>query len=64
MAPQSANTTPWMNANMRLGAGQYRGGHPRTAHYAKMNSKGRIELQIGVSGVEIREEPAGDVASA
>ena len=26
-----------------------------------MSSKGRIELQIGVSGAEIREEPAGDV---
>ena len=26
-----------------------------------MSSKGRIELQIGVSRTEIREEPAGDV---
>ena len=42
-------------------ANRARGGHPRTAHYAKMSSKGRIELQIGVSGAEIREEPAGDV---
>ena len=41
--------------------GALRGGHPRTAHYAKMSSKGRIELQIGVSGAEICEEPAGDV---
>ena len=31
------------------------------AHYAKMSSKGRIDLQIGVSGAEIRVEPAGDV---
>ena len=43
-----------------------RGGHPRTAHYAKMSSKGRIEqtrfeLQISISGAEIREEPAGGV---
>ena len=41
--------------------GMARGGHPRTAHYAKMSSKGRIELQMGVSGVDIREKPAGDV---
>ena len=47
---------------MHLGAGiRTGGGHPRTAHYAKMSSKGRIELQIGVSGAEIRVEPAGDV---
>ena len=26
-----------------------------------MSSKGRIELQMGVSGAEIREKPAGDV---
>ena len=31
------------------------------AHYAKMSSKGRIDFQIGVSGAEIRVEPAGDV---
>ena len=38
-------------------------GHPRTVEKcpAKMSSKGRIELQVGVSGAEIREEPAGDV---
>ena len=42
-------------------ANRARGGHPRTAHYAKMSSKGRIELQMGVSGAEIREKPAGDV---
>ena len=42
-------------------ANRARGGHPRTAHYAKMSSKGRIDLQIGVSGAEIRVEPAGDV---
>ena len=38
-----------------------RGGHPRTVPYAKMSSKGRIELQIGVSRAKIRKEPAGDV---
>ena len=42
-------------------ANRARRGHPRTAHYAKMSSKGRIELQIGVSGAEICEEPAGEV---
>ena len=42
-------------------ANQARGGHPSTAHHAKMSSKGRIDLQIGVSGAEIRVEPAGDV---
>ena len=26
-----------------------------------MSSKGRIELQMGASGAEIREKPAGDV---
>ena len=42
-------------------ADRARRGHPRTARYAKMSSKGRIELQMGVSGAEIREKPAGDV---
>ena len=42
-------------------ANRARGGHPRTAHYAKMSSKGRIELQMGVSGAEIHEKPDGDV---
>ena len=36
-------------------ANRARGGYPRTAHYAKMSSKGRIELQMGVSGAEIRK---------
>ena len=50
--PDKRQDAPWSRA---------RGGHPGTAHYAKMSSKGLIELQIGVSRAKIRKEPAGDV---
>ena len=32
-----------------------------TVPYSKMSSKGRIELQMDLSGAEIREKPTGDV---
>ena len=38
-----------------------RRGHPRTAHYTQMSSKGRIELQLSQSRAKFDQEVAGDV---
>ena len=49
------------HSGLQEAANGARGGHPRTAPYSKMSSKGHTELQISLSRATQVEEAAGDI---